>query len=87
MKLKALKKILDKMSKEQLNKDLVVVACEMTQSGNGVARKAKGRLLYSGEDDPCELRSFSDLKEEFGKEEAEEMEVVLNKGDFYIELP
>lgn len=40
MKLKEVKRLLDKMSKEQLEQDLVVIACDGTQSGVGVAKKA-----------------------------------------------
>ena len=88
MKLRKLKSILDKMSKEQLNQNLIVLACDKTLSGHGVVRKAKGDLIWNGDDDPCELMTKSVLIEEgYEKGEIEEMDTMVNKGEFYIELP
>jgi hypothetical protein len=88
MKLKDLKKKLDKMSKEQLNQDLVVVANEKTLSGIGIARVSNCNLINSGDDDPCELVSKQSLIDDgYDLEEIEGMETVVKKGDFYIELP
>lgn len=87
MKLKDLKKMLDKMSKEQLDQDLIVIACERTQSGYGEARKAKAALYYNGEDDPSSLYTMSELKDMYEPDEIAGMEVVVKRGEFYIELP
>jgi len=87
MKLKELKRMLDKMSKDQLNKELIVVANDKELSGYGKAGKAKCAYIWDGSDDPSPLRTLSDLKEEYDKEEIEGMERILERGDFYIELP
>lgn len=88
MKLKHLKKKLDKMSKEQLNQDLIVVASNKTLSGLGYAKTSNSHLIWTGDDDPCELRTKSELIEEgYEKEEISEMEVMVERGGFYIELP
>jgi hypothetical protein len=88
MKLKDLKKKLDKMSKEQLNQDLIVVACNKTLSGLGDAKTSNSHLIWTGDDDPCELRTKTELVGEgYDKEEIAEMEVMVERGGFYIELP
>jgi hypothetical protein len=88
MKLKDLKKKLDKMSKEQLNQDLIVVASNKTLSGLGDAKTSNSHLIWTGDDDPCELRTKTELVEEgYDKEEIAEMEVMVERGGFYIELP
>lgn len=75
------------MSKDQLNKELIVVANDKELSGYGKAGKAKCAYIWDGSDDPSPLRTLSDLKEEYDKEEIEGMERILERGDFYIELP
>lgn len=87
MKLRELKSILSKMSKEQLNQQLIVVANEKHLSGHGEAHKSKCNYYYDGSDDPCPLKSQSELKEEYEKDEIEGMDMILKRGDFYIELP
>jgi len=88
MKLKDLKKKLDKMSKEQLNKDLIVVASDKTLSGIGTAKVAKGNLLWNGEDDPSELATRAQFIEDgYDKEDIDEMEIEVERGSLYIELP
>ena len=86
MKLKQLKKMLDKLSKEELENDLIVLANDRHLSGVGEAKKSREKLFYDGSDDPCQLKNLSEMKEEYDKEEIEGMEVVLNRGDFFIEL-
>jgi len=88
MKLRKLKSILDKMSKEQLNQDLIVLACDKTLSGHGVVRKSKGNLIWNGDDDPCELMTKAALIEEgYDPIEIKDMETMVKKGEIYIELP
>ena len=88
MKLKDLKKKLDKMSKEQLNQDLIVIANYKTLSGLGNAKISNSHLIWTGDDDPCELLSKSELIEQgYDKEEIGDMEVMVERGGFYIELP
>ena len=55
MKLKDLKKRLDKLSKEQLEQDFIVIASQKTLSGFGEARVSNANLINTGDDDPCEL--------------------------------
>lgn len=88
MKLKDLKKKLDKMSKQQLEQDLIVVANDKTLSGFGIAKISNSNLINPGDDDPCELVTKSHLIEEgYDSEDIECMELVIQKGEFYIELP
>lgn len=75
------------MSKEQLNQNLIVIACGGTQSGFGIAKKAKCRLYWDGEDDPSGLKTMAELKEEYDSDEIAGMEVVVKRGEFVIELP
>lgn len=87
MKLKQLKRMLEKMSKEELEKDLVIVANDRYLSGIGEAKKSREKLFYDGSDDPCQLKNLTEMKEEYDNEEIEGMEVVVNRGEFFIELP
>jgi hypothetical protein len=88
MKLKDLKKKLNKLSKEQLEQDFIVIAQERTLSGHGEARVSNANLINSGDDDPCELVTKQSLiDDDYDKEEIEEMELVIRKGQFYVELP
>jgi hypothetical protein len=88
MKLKDVKKKLDKMSKEQLNQQLIVVASNKTLSGVGDAKIARTNLLWNGDDDPSELRTKAELLDEgYDKKDISEMEIEVKRGDLYIELP
>lgn len=88
MKLKDLKKKLDKLSKEQLEQDFIVIASQKTLSGFGEARVSNANLIYTGDDDPCELVTKQSLIDDgHEKEEIEGMEVIVKKGQFYVELP
>lgn len=88
MKLKDLKKKLDKLSKDQLEQDFIVLAQEKTLSGHGEARVSNANLIWSGDDDPCELVTKQSLIDDgYEREEIEEFEVVIRKGQFYVELP
>lgn len=87
MKLKQLKKMLDSLSKEELEKDLIVVANDRYFSGVGEAKKSREKLFYDGSDDPFKLKNLTEMKEEYDNEEIEGMEIVLNRGEFFIELP
>lgn len=88
MKIKDVKKKIDKLSKEQLEQDFIVIASQKTLSGFGEARVSNANLIYTGDDDPCELVTKQSLIDEgYEKEEIEEMEVVIKKGQFYVELP
>lgn len=88
MKLKDLKKKLDKLTKEQLEQDFIVVASQKTLSGFGEAKVSNANLIYTGDDDPCELVTRQSLIDDgCEKDDIEGMEVVVKKGQFYVELP
>lgn len=87
MKLSVLKNILDRMSENELSQDLMVVAQNKTLSGHGLAVKSKVNLIYSGDDDPCELKTELELIDEgFDNEEINKMKAVVKTGGFYIQL-
>lgn len=44
--------MLNRMNKEQLEQDLIVIACNRTLSGYGRAQKARYNFYWDGEDDP-----------------------------------
>jgi hypothetical protein len=88
MKLKDLKKKLDKLSKEQLEQNFIVVASNKTLSGFGEARVSNANLIYTGGDDPCELVTKQSLIDDgYDKEDIDSYEIVVRKGQFYVELP
>jgi len=87
LKLKDLKKALDKMTKEQLEQGIVYSSDNLCQSGTvtGFGR-AKANLYYTGEDDPAELYTMKQLKEQYDKEEIEGFDIEIAKGDFVIKF-
>ena len=88
MKLKDLKKKLDNLTKEQLEQDFIVIASQKTLSGFGEAKVSNANLIYVGEYDPCELVTRQSLIDNgYEKDDIEGMEVIVKKGQFYIELP
>ena len=88
MKLKDLKKKLDNLTKEQLEQDFIIVASQKTLSGFGEAKVSNANLIYTGDDDPCELVTRQSLIDDgYEKDDIEGMEVVVKKGQFYVELP
>ena len=86
MKLKELKKILNNMSKEQLEQDLIITANDKYESGIGNALFAKYDYYYDLEDDPSQLKTMSELEEEYDNDEISRMELIIKKGDLYIEI-
>ena len=87
MQLKELKEILNSMSTGQLKQELVVFAFNKTISGYPEVGFAEEDLYYTGEDDPSELLTLSELKDHYEQEEIDGMEIIINKGDLFIELP
>ena len=85
LKLKDLKKLLDKMSKEELEQNIVYSSEELCLSGTvkGIG-KAKQNLYYTGDDDPAELYTLKQLKEDYDKEEIEGFKIEIKKDDFVI---
>ena len=87
MQLKELKEILNSMSVEQLNKELIVIDCSEAIVGYAEAEFATEDLYYTGEDDPSELLTLSELQDQYEQEDIDGMEIIINKGDLFIELP
>lgn len=87
MQLKELKEILDSMSIEQLKQELVMFAFNKTISGYPEVEFAEEDLYYTGEDDPSELFTLSELEDQYEQDEIDGMEIIINKGDLFIELP
>jgi len=87
MKLKDLKKQLDKLTKEQLNQELLYNSKEFSVSG--VVKKLikqRGNLYYDGGDDPATLYTLKELKEGYDKDEIEEFTIEIPKGAFVLEF-
>lgn len=87
MQLKELKEILDSMSTEQLKQELVMFAFNKTISGYPEVEFAEEDLYYTGEDDPSELYTLSELEDQYEQDEIDDMEIIISKGDLFIELP
>lgn len=87
MQLKELKEILDSMSIEQLKQELVMFAFNKTISGYPEVEFAEEDLYYTGEDDPSELFTLSELEGQYEQDEIDDMEIIINKGNLFIELP
>ena len=88
LKLKDLKKALDKMTKEELNQQIVYVSDDLCLSGTvtGIG-KAKATLYNTFDDDPAELQTMKQLKENgYDKEDIEGFAIEINKGDFVIKF-
>lgn len=86
MQLKELKEILNSMSVEQLNKELIFTDCSESIVGYAEAEFATEDLYYIGDDDPSELYVLSELKDQYEQEEIDGMEIIVNKGDLIFEL-
>ena len=84
-KLKDLKKALEKLTKEQLDKPISYCSDNLCLSGivTGIG-KAKANLYNTFEDDPAELYTMKQLKEQYDKEEIESFPLEIKKGDFVI---
>lgn len=87
-KLKDLKKALDKMTKEELNQPIVYVSNDLCLSGTvtGIG-KARATLYNTFEDDPAELYTMAQLKDNgYDKDDIEGFAIEINKGDFVIKF-
>lgn len=82
-------KKLSKLSKEELNKEAVFISACKTQSGIvSDAKKLPATLFNTFEDDPNELKTRKQLKEDgMDNEEIEECAIEFEKGTFFIEIP
>lgn len=83
-KLKDLKKALDKMSQEELDKPILYHGQYSSGVVLGVG-KSKSNFYWDGSDDPCELQTLSQLKG-YDKEYIEDLELVIRRGDFVIKI-
>lgn len=87
LKLKDLLKALSKMSKIELEQPLLYNSDSLSLSGQVLSiGKAKANLYYTGEDDPAELYTMKQLKEQYDKEEIEGFDIEIHKGDFVIKF-
>lgn len=89
MKLRELKDILDSMSDEELNEDMVYNSDNNYISGFVYDFKRSEKDLYhSGEDDPSTLVTrdylINDLS--YDEEDLEGFDLVIPKGSYYFEL-
>ena len=88
MKLKELKKQLNKLTKDQLEQELLYNSVEYSVSGTvqKIAR-AKSNYYTTHEDDPATLYTMKELKERgFDKEEIEDCDIEIPKGAFVIQF-
>lgn len=88
MKLKDLKKWVNNLTEQQLDQELLYNSEEFGLSGKvEKIEKAKQNLYYTGEDDPAQLYTLKELKEEgFDKEDIEGFDIEIPKGNFYIKI-
>ena len=87
-KLKDLKKALEKLTKEELNQPIVYSSEDLCLSGpvTGIG-KAKATLYNTFEDDPAELYTMKQLKENgYDKDDISGFEPEIKKGDFVIKF-
>lgn len=87
--LKDLKKLLDKLSPEELEQPLLYNSEEQSLSGVVAnVRKVKHDLYYLGDDDPAPLYTKRQLIEEheMEKEDIEDLEPEIPKGSIVIEF-
>ena len=88
LKLKDLKKALEKLTKEELNQTIVYSSENLCLSGTVIGiGKAKATLYNKFDDDPAELYTMKQLKENgYDKEDIEGFAIEINKGDFVIKF-
>lgn len=85
MKLKDLKKILNKMTPEQLEQEMIYNSDDMCISGVCKAVKAKATLYNTHENDPARLYTKAQLLENgMDLEEISECDVEIKKGELII---
>lgn len=88
MKLKDLKRMLNKCSKEQLEQPLFYNSEEFSVSGIAKVVRAKANLYNNYEDDPSSLKTMKELKELYfnDKEDIEACDLSIPKGAFVMEF-
>lgn len=79
--------MLDKLTKEQLEKELLYNSPEHYISGVATIKRAKANLYYMHDDDPATLFTLKELKEQgYDKEDIEGFDIEIPKGAFVVEL-
>lgn len=88
MKLKDFKKWVNNLTDEQLEQNLLYNSDEYSISGKvEKIEKAKENLYYTGEDDPAQLYTLKQLKDDgWDKEDIEEFDIEIPKGGFYFKI-
>lgn len=88
MKLKDLKKWVNNLTDEQLEQHLLYNSKEYSISGKvHKVEKAKQNLYYKGDDDPAQLYTLKQLKDDgYDKEDIEGFVIEIPKGSFYIKI-
>lgn len=88
MKWKQLKSKISRMSKDELNGDVIFNSKEYGLSGEvHNIRKASFDLLWDGEDDPSKLISAAEAKRNgLDPDEIESLTVEIPKGSYYIQI-
>lgn len=88
MKLKDFKKWVNNLTDEQLEQNLLYNSDEYSISGKvEKIEKAKENLYYTGEDDPAQLYTLKQLKDDgWDKEDIEEFDIEIPKGSFYFKI-
>lgn len=89
LKLKDLLKLLNSLSERELEQPLLYKSEEFCLSGKVLSiNKAKEDLYYTGEDDPAELYTKKQLREDqgFDEEEIEECAIEIPRGSIVIEF-
>ena len=84
-----LKKKIDSLSKEELKKDVILIATDRSFSGKvNKVSKCRSDLYYRYDDDPAYLETKKELKEAgFINSDIEEMEVYVSRGELFLEFP
>lgn len=86
MKLKDIKRILNKLTPEQLEQELLYNSNDLSVSGIARLTRAKCNLYNTYDDDPCRLKTIKELKTEYDNEEIEEFDIEIPKNAFVIEF-
>lgn len=88
MKLKDLKEWLETLSKEELEKPVLYYSDEYSMSGEiNEIMEAGEDLYYLGEDDPSQLKTIEELKEDgWDAKSIRELIVEIPKGSFCLKI-
>lgn len=86
MKLRELKKWINKLNENQLDRELYYNSKDLSISGRVTSVSfSPSDLLNPGDDDPCPLYSRKQLKEQgYSNEDIDEMDIEIVKGDLIV---